>query len=101
VRNLHLQLLEKYVSEQYLDNTQNKFRMLNSYQTLDARINYTIEHIVTREIHFGLMLNNITNEIYSSNGYTYPYFTGGKLISDNYLYPQAGFNVLGQITVKF
>ncbi len=98
---LQLQLIEKYVGKQYLDNTQNESRTLNPYQTLDARINYTLKNTLTHEINFGLMINNVMNEMYSSNGYTYAHFSGDKLYSDNYLYPQAGINLLGQVTVKF
>lgn len=101
INGLQLQLIQKYVGQQYLDNTQNETRSIKSYQTLDARINYTLEHFLTHELSFGLMLNNILDAKYSSNGVSYPYYTGGKLVTDNYLFPQAGFNVLGQITVKF
>ena len=101
VKNLQLQLIEKYVGKQFLDNTRDESRKLVPYQTLDARINYTLEKVLTHEINFGLMLNNILDAKYSSNGNSYPYYVGGKLITDNYLFPQAGFNVLGQIIVKF
>ncbi len=101
IEDLHLQLIEKYVGQQYLDNTQNQSRLLEPYQCLDVRINYTLHNIVVPEILFGIMLNNVLNEMYSTNGYTYAHFSGDRLYADNYLYPQAGFNVLGQITFKF
>jgi iron complex outermembrane receptor protein len=86
-------LLTKYVSKQYLDNTQNENTVLASYFVNDIRLSYTWAPSFVRAIDFGLLLNNIFDTQYSSNGVVY---TGTP-----YYYPQAGRNYLAMITIKF
>ena len=43
IQNLELSLLNKWVSKQYLDNTQNEQRKLNGFYTQDFRIIYTMK----------------------------------------------------------
>jgi iron complex outermembrane recepter protein len=43
IKDVEISLLEKYVSKQYLDNTQNGNRQLNAYFTQDVLVNYTME----------------------------------------------------------
>ena len=86
-------LINKYVSEQYLDNTNSKSKILLPYFLMDARVSYSIKPKFMSEIEFILKANNITNTMYSTNGYVYydtPYF-----------YPQAGTNFEGGINLKF
>jgi len=92
-QNMQATLLSKWVSRQYLDNTQNETLTLDSYFVNDFRLAYTWKPRFTNEINFGLLLNNIFNERYSSNGYSYDGMA--------YFYPQAGRNLMASITVKF
>jgi iron complex outermembrane receptor protein len=39
-------------------------------------------------------LNNVLNTLYSSNGYTFSYLYEGAMTTENFHYPQAGFNFL-------
>jgi iron complex outermembrane receptor protein len=96
LKSLNLMLQTKYVGEQFLDNTSNSNRKIDAYQTVDARISYSIFPKKMREISFNLLVNNIMNTLYSSNGYTYQY-----LGTNNFYYPQAGTNFLVGMTVKF
>ena len=89
------------MSAQFLDNTSNANRKLNSYVVNDVRLNYSLYFKHIKEIGFTLLLNNIFNEMYESNGYTYNYFSGGKMVVENFYYPQAGFNLMGGVTLKF
>ncbi|AQG81717.1 TonB-dependent receptor [Spirosoma montaniterrae] len=98
---LELSLLSKYVGQQYLDNTSNASRRLDPYFTNDIRVIYTIKPSFAQEISFTLLLNNVLNELYESNGYTYAYISEGRLIADNYFYPQAGRNFLAGIRMRF
>ena len=100
IKSLNLMLQSKYVSEQFLDNTSNNKRKLDAYQTVDARISYTIFPKKMKEISINLLVNNIFNTLYSSNGYTYSY-KYGELITENFYYPQAGINFLLGVTMKF
>ena len=103
VKNLDLAILTKYVGKQYLDNTENSDRAIPSYFTNDFRVNYTLPiKKWLKEIDFTLLINNITNLKYVSNGYSnYYYVQGGVEYNYNYYFPQAGTNFLGGVTLKF
>jgi iron complex outermembrane receptor protein len=101
IKNLQLGLVSKYVAAQYLDNTSNNLRRLDAYFLNDIRMNYALHLRAMKEILFTLSLNNILNEEYEANGYTYNYISGGKEIVENFYSPQAGFNFLGGVTLKF
>jgi iron complex outermembrane recepter protein len=94
-------LLTKYVGSQYLDNTSNSNRSINAYMTNDLRLKYSIAPKGIKEIGFHLLVNNIFNVEYESNGYTYGYFGGGEEFRENYFYPQAGRNFMAMVTVRF
>jgi iron complex outermembrane receptor protein len=100
-KGLELGLLSKYVGKQYLDNTSSESRKLNPYFTNDIRIIYTLKPVFAQEIAFTLLFNDVLNEKYESNGYTYGYISEGKVIADNAYYPQAGRNFLAGIRVRF
>jgi iron complex outermembrane receptor protein len=90
-------LLRKYVGKQYLDNTSDDARSLNAYMTHDIRLKYTLKKGPV----FTLLLNNVLNEMYSSNGYTYSYRYAGVMTTENFYYPQAGFNFLLGASIRF
>lgn len=100
-------LLTKYVGSQYLDNTQNESRKLNSYLTNDLRFNFVIKPKFMRELNISFLANNIFSTLYESNGYTFGYIVKDKIldkevtIRENFYYPQAGANFLGQVILKF
>ena len=93
-------LLSKYVGRQFLDNTSNESRSISPYTVQDIQLRYKIETELIQEIEFKLLVNNVLNARYSSNGYSYSYIFGG-LITENYLYPQAGTNFLLSASVMF
>lgn len=101
LKGLELALLAKYVGRQYLDNTRNGRRALDPYFTSDARISYSLKLKKLREIGLAVLANNFTNTLYSSNGYTFSYQFGGELVTENYVYPQAGANFMTMLTLKF
>jgi iron complex outermembrane receptor protein len=94
-------LLTKYVGKQYLDNTQNESRKLNDYLTNDLHFNFIVKPKFMKEINVSFLANNIFSTLYESNGYTFGYIAGNQTIRENFYYPQAGFNWLGQVVVKF
>ena len=101
IQHLELSLLSKYVSRQYLDNTGAESRSLNPYLVNDFRANYTLHPGFINELRFNLLVNNIFNTMYSSNGYTFGYISGGESIYENMLYPQAGINFLLGVSARF
>ncbi|MCK5369063.1 MAG: TonB-dependent receptor, partial [Cyclobacteriaceae bacterium] len=66
IKGLDLSLFSKYVGEQYLDNTSNESRKLDSYFVNDIIINYTIKTKFIKEVGINLMVNNIFNVEYES-----------------------------------
>lgn len=101
VKNLELSLLSKYVGQQFLDNTSNLQRSLNAYFINDARLIYSVEPKFLKGIDFSLLVNNLFNVEYESNGYTYGYFGGGVAYRENFYYPQAGTNFMASVALRF
>ncbi len=92
--NIKATLLTKYVGKQYLDNTETESLILEDYLINDLRLNYTITPKGVKEIELSLLLNNLLNVKYSSNGATY-----GDGVP--YYYPQAGRNFLAMASFRF
>ncbi|MBL0095519.1 MAG: hypothetical protein IPP46_02745 [Bacteroidetes bacterium] len=46
-------------------------------------------------------MNNVFSTLYASNGYTFGYLYDNTRIRENFYYPQAGFNFMGQVTLRF
>lgn len=96
------ELHTKYVSRQYLDNTQTDNRSLDPYLVNDVRVSYSWDQTpLFKGIDATLQLNNVFNEMYESNGYTFGYIAGGERQFFNFYYPQAGRNFLMQLSLKF
>ena len=92
--------MTKYVGKQFLDNTSNDDRAINSYLVNDARLLFTHSGHGFKDIRLNLTVNNVLNEMYSSNGYTYGYIYGDR-ITENFYYPQAGINFLVGLDLVF
>ena len=101
LKNLELGFLSKYVGKQYLDNTATENRKLNSYFTNDLRAIYSLRGKILKEVNFSLLVNNIFNTLYESNGYSYSYISEKQTITENFYYPQAGTNFLFGVNLKF
>ena len=52
-------------------------------------------------MNIGLLVNNILDKKYESNGYTYGSYSGGNRVTENFYFPQAGTNLLLSLNVKF
>jgi len=100
VEDVEISLPGKYVSKQYLDNTQNNDRVLHSFYVQDARIIYTIKKKWLKELNIIAQVNNIFNRKYEPNGYTYNYIYGGELVVNNYYFPMAGRNFMVGVNLR-
>ena len=91
----------KFVGKQYLDNTSNDERSLPSYLVNDFVVRWSPES--ERGLSVSLFANNILNEMYSANGWTYSYLNGGvdAMVTENYVYPQAGRHGFINIEYRF
>ena len=101
IKNMEITLQNKYVGKQYLDNTSNENKILPSYFVSDLRLAYVVKLKSVKEIRFTISVNNIFNQLYSSNGYTYGWIYGGRNYNYNHFYPQAGTNIFGGISFRF
>ena len=107
IKNLEFSLLNKYVGDQFMDNTQNDNRKLNTFFTNDIRLNYSLRPRFVKNLEFTVLINNIFNQMYEPNGYTFSYFVAGEgaagreLVTENFFYPQAGTNFLAGVKVRF
>lgn len=105
-KNLAINWLSKYVGQQFLDNTSNDGRALDAFFTNDLRISYAATPRFLKGLELNLLINNIFNEMYEPNGYTFSYFvpgetSGRQLVTENFFYPQAGTNFLLGLRMKF
>lgn len=99
---LSFNLLSKYVGDQYLDNTSSENRKIDAFFVNDVRINYAFKIKAIKEVTLNLLVNNVFNTEYESNGYTFGYFGGRDFeVRENYLYPQAGTNFLFSVGLGF
>ena len=101
IKSFAIALQSKHVGKQYLDNTQNNARKLNAYWVNNARLAYDFKYKGLKNINIALLANNIFNKKYESNGYTYGYFSGGTLTTENFYFAQSGTNLMLNLNLKF
>jgi iron complex outermembrane receptor protein len=99
-KNASLSLIEKYVSDQYLDNTQQESRKLDAFFTQDLRAVYSIKRKGLKEVMIIGQVNNLFNTLYEPNGYTFSYYANNQLTTENYYFPMAGINWMLGVNIK-
>ena len=82
----------KYTSKQFLDNTQNKTRVLDAYFINDINAHWTILNKPKFTMLLQFYANNLLDLQYAPNGYTYSYIYDGSVTTSNNYYPMAGRN---------
>ncbi|HEX8313840.1 MAG TPA: outer membrane beta-barrel protein, partial [Flavisolibacter sp.] len=100
VSKLSVDLLSKYVGKQYLDNTSNEGRRLNAFYTQDIRAAYSFQKQFVKNIDLVLQVNNLFNKKYEPNGYTFSYYAGNELTTENYYFPMAGTNWMVGLNIR-
>ncbi|WP_452222362.1 TonB-dependent receptor [Lacinutrix salivirga] len=106
IKNGSISLLSKYVGKQFLDNTSSDSKRIEAYFVNNLNLSYKVQPNWIKEIAFNLLVNNILNEKYVSNGYTFSYFyrpenSNDAPVTENFYYPQATTNFLLGMTLKF
>ncbi len=95
LKNLQFSFLSKYVGEQFLSNIDNSNSKLKAYFVQDFAVNYEILTEKTfKSIGFSLLVNNLFNTKYVSNGADYG-------VGYVYYFPQAGSNFMLGVNLKF
>ena len=106
-KDLKVSLFSKYVGEQYLGNIDSVLSKLAAYSTQDINLQYTITTSWCESLQLQLLLNNVLDDEYTSNGYFYTYdddWTNPGMITTiegvGY-YPQAGFHFMAGTSIRF
>jgi len=100
-KDFNISLISKYISEQYIDNTSDKTRMLDAYLVNNIKIDYSIKTKLFKSINFHVLVNNILNEEYETNAWVYRYYLGGEYYNMDGYFPQAGINFLAGVSLNF
>ena len=99
--NLSVILNSRHVGRQYIDNTSNQSRMLDSYLVNDLVTRYRINLKGNTAIELALQVNNLLDASYISNAWVYSYISGQtRDVIDGY-FPQAGRHLMAQVRLKF
>lgn len=101
LKDLDFMLINKYVGQQFLDNTSNESRSIAAYHVANFRVGYTIRTKGSCAIELGVLVNNLLDRSFQNNGYTWGYISGGQRITENFYYPQAGRNFLLRLAIRF
>ncbi|HLV46771.1 MAG TPA: TonB-dependent receptor [Flavobacterium sp.] len=108
IDDLSLTLLTKYVGEQYMGNTDREKSKLKAYTTTDFVASYRLPlKKWFKEARIDLMVNNIFDTEYISNGFYYTFdddwSNPGQIATQEGAgyYPQAMMNFLVGLTLKF
>ncbi|MCW3463635.1 TonB-dependent receptor [Chitinophaga nivalis] len=103
VSGLTIDLLGRYVSRQYLDNTSADAASLDPYFVSNLRFHYVVPQPLFRELGVQLLLNNIFDRKYEPGGSAYRSFdpASNRINYDTYYTPMAGFNFFAGLTIGF
>ena len=102
VKAVRLTYNHKFVSKQYLDNTENERRSLPSFNTGHFMASWAITSKNYRRLLLQLHVNNVWDVSYASRGYTFGYYyTPGSFVDEVYVYPQAGRNIQAGVKLEF
>ena len=101
IKQFTLELQTKWVGKQFLDNSSLEERSLKAFANHDISASYEFAKKTGRSILVTARVNNISNQKYVPNGYSYTYVYGGETITENGYYPMATINYLIGITIKF
>lgn len=103
IENLQISFLSKFVSEQYLSNTDTKASKLDAYNVNDVNASYEIKtNTIFKSITISALINNVFNKEYVDRGYTYlDYWSGDSSFEVQGYYPQATRNFLIGATLRF
>ena len=74
-KNLNIELISKYVGEQFIDNTSSNDRMLNDYLVNHSRITYNWQNNLFKTAKITFQINNILNNKYVSNAWVYRFIS--------------------------
>ncbi len=98
---LSFSILSKYVSRQYIDNTQTERYSIDPYFVNDLRVGYTLYPEWAGSLGFSVLVANVLDTRYETNAWLYRYYSGGEEMFIDGYYPQAGRHVMLALEIKF
>ncbi len=101
INNLDIAIVSKYVGKQFIDNTSNDNRSLNSYLTNDLSVQYAIYTKFIPEISLNFLLINFLNASYETNAWVYRYYYQDVEQNMDGFFPQAGIHFLFGLKLRF
>ncbi|WP_284653730.1 TonB-dependent receptor [Flavobacterium terrisoli] len=108
LKDFQISLLSKFVGEQYMGNIDSDQSKLEAYFVNDLNASYEWKiNKGIKSVVFSVLVNNLFNLEYESNGYFYTYdddwSNPGSVttLEGAGFYPQAGINFLAGLTLKF
>ena len=99
--NLNIGFTSSYVGKQFIDNTSNNERTLNSYFINNLKFDYALKTNLFEEITLHALINNLFNEKYESNAWVYSYILGGERFKMDGYFPQAGIQFMLGVDFNF
>lgn len=94
-------LQEKYVSKQFISNSSDDNNVIDPYAFTDFRLAYNLKPKFAEQIKMTLLVNNVFNQLYETNAWSYRYLFAGEETILQGFYPQAGTNFLLGVEVAF
>ena len=76
-KNIELQLISKYVGDQYIDNTSSEDRQLEAFLVHHGRAIWNIKSKLFKAAKLTLQVNNLLNESYVNNAWIYRFISDG------------------------
>ena len=101
VQGLELALVQKWVGAQFLDNSGVAERTLPAFYVPDLRVRYAMAVGKKSTLTLHCTGYNLTNQVYFPNGYSFSYVWNGAMQTENFVYPMAGFHLLGGLQWTF
>ncbi|MEY4702321.1 MAG: hypothetical protein RIR96_218 [Bacteroidota bacterium] len=93
-KKISLALFSKFCGRQFLDNTGDQEKSLDSWLVHDLRFDMKLMKKRKFSMDMFTQVNNILSEKYTPNGYTYTYIYGNTINKDNYFYPMSTIHFL-------
>ena len=107
INNLTLEAIVRHVGDQYIDNTSNSARKLDSYTVGDCVVSYKILPNFMKELSINFMVNNVFDKDYISNAWVYRFSQVDPDTQKRYestldgYFPQAFRNYMIGLSLKF
>ena len=99
---LYVNLLGKYVSKQYMDNTSDDTKSIDAYFVTNLSAGYTFRETTLGTFNLQVFVNNLFNREYVANGWAATdRFEDGSSINYIGYYPQATRNYMARLTLSF